>query len=98
MVDEKLSFGLGILANTLCAAAVGLGLYERGAEEEMRVLRWLNDGLKSARVCEFGEIRTRALRVDDSIEFSFFFPFLFSRCFLIQSKGWKKKRENEEYL
>lgn len=66
-MDEKFRFGLGFLANTLCAAAVGLGLHLLRGEEEMRVLRWLKEELKSVRECESGERRRRALRVEDSI-------------------------------
>lgn len=43
-------------------------LAERRGEEEMRVLRWLKDELKSVRECEFGEMRRRALPpAEDSI-------------------------------
>lgn len=69
-MDEKCSFGLGIFANSLFGGVLGLGLKGWGVEVEMRVLRWLNTELKSVRVCEvceFGERRMRALRVEVSI-------------------------------
>lgn len=59
-MDEKFRFGLGILANTLCAAVLGLGLHLWRGEEEMRVLRWLKEELKSVKECESGERRRRA--------------------------------------
>lgn len=69
-MDEKLSLGLGIFANSLLLTVLGLGFKVWGVWVQMRVLSWLKIELKSVRVrelCGFEERRMRDLRVGVSI-------------------------------
>lgn len=76
-MDENLSLGLGIFANSLLRSFLGIGFKAWGVWVQMRVLSWLKMELKSVRVCEvweFGERRMRDLRVGVSIGGGFCCP------------------------